>query len=107
MFTIILMLYLQQNLDVTLESASPRGHFRSKAECEAAAVRLRGPMPIPRSYSAAWHDALCVPIQRNVRVNDVQQVDLGKLLREQPASGCQAEGAWRRLAELCKKPDAK
>jgi hypothetical protein len=101
MFTIVILLYLQQNLDVTLDHASLKGHFRSKAECEAAAARLRGPVPIPRTYSAAWQDALCVPINRDVRVNEFQPVDLGKLLQQHPPAGCQAEGAWRRMAELC------
>jgi hypothetical protein len=102
MFTMILMLYLQQNLDVTLDGTRLHGHFRSKAECQAAAVRLRGPLPIPRGYSAAWQDAVCVPIARNVRVNELDPVDFGKLLRQRPPEGCQAEGAWRRIAESCK-----
>jgi hypothetical protein len=101
MFTIILMLYLQQNLDVTLDHASARGQFRSKAECEAQALRLRGPVPVPRNYSAAWNDALCVPINRQVRVNEGPPSDLGKLLAQHPPQGCQADGAWRRVAELC------
>lgn len=101
MFTMILMLYLQQGLDVTLQSATPRGQFATRAQCEAAAVRLRGPLPVPRSYKAAWQDVSCMPIQRNVRVNDTPQPDLAKVLREQPATGCQAEGAWRRVAEMC------
>jgi hypothetical protein len=101
MFTIILMFYLQQGADVTLDHASLRGTFGSKADCEAQAVRLRGPVPIPRNYAAAWNDALCVPINRQVRVNETQPLDLGKLLAQQPPRGCQAEGSWRRLAELC------
>lgn len=101
MFTIILMLYLQQQLDVRLESASPHGHYKSRAECEAAALKLRGPVPVPHGYNAAWNDALCAPIQPNVRVNDARPSDLATILRAQPASGCQAEGAWRRVAELC------
>jgi hypothetical protein len=101
MFTIILLVYLQQGLDVTLDHAGLHGTYRSKAECEAAAVRLRGPVPVPRTYSAAWHDALCVPINRQVRVNETPPLDLGKLLQEHPPQGCQAEGAWRRIAELC------
>jgi hypothetical protein len=102
MFTIILLLYLQQNLDVTLDHASLRGQYRTKAECEAAATRLRGPVPIPRNYTAAWNDALCVPINRDVTVKEVEPIDLGKLLQQHPPAGCQAEGAWRRIAELCK-----
>lgn len=101
MFTMILMLYLQQNLDVILQSTKARGQFMTRAQCEAAAVRLRGPLPVPRTYSASWQDVLCVPINRNVRVNDAPSGDLAKVLRDQPASGCQAEGAWRRMAEMC------
>jgi hypothetical protein len=101
MFTIILMLYLQQNQDVTLESAAPHGKYKNRVACEAAATRLRGTVPIPRGYAAAWREALCTPVARNVRVNDVTPVELAKVLREQPANGCQAEGSWRRAAEVC------
>ncbi|TFW31840.1 hypothetical protein [Massilia horti] len=101
MFTMIILLYLQQGTDVTLDHAGLRGEFRTKAECEAAAVRLRGPVPIPSKYSAAWHDVLCIPINRQVRVNEGQPVDLGKLLQKTPPLGCQTEGSWRRIAELC------
>lgn len=104
MFTIILMVYLQQNLDVMLQRATPYGRYQTRAACEAAAVRLSGPVPVPHTYSAAWQDALCVPIKPNVQVNDAPQPDLAKLLREQPASGCQVDGAWRRLAETCQAP---
>jgi hypothetical protein len=98
----ILLLYLQQNRDVTLEHASLRGKYRDRAACEAAAVRLRGPVPIPSGYAAAWHDAHCMQIHRGVRVNDVQPVDLGALLRALPPEGSQGSGAWRRFAELCR-----
>jgi hypothetical protein len=106
MFTIILMLYLQQGQDVTLESAAPHGQYATHDACEKAAARLRGPLPIPRGYAAAWNQAQCVPVPRNIRVNDAAPVDLAKVLREQPASGCQAEGAWRRAAEMCERPTA-
>jgi hypothetical protein len=102
MFTMILLLYLQQNRDVTLEQASLRGNYRDRGACEAAAVRLRGPVPIPSGYAAAWHDAQCMRIDRNVRVNDVQPADLGALLRALPPAASQGSGAWRRLAELCR-----
>lgn len=101
MFTIIVLLYLQQGLEVTLERATLHGGFHTRAECEAAATRLRGPVPIPHTYAAAWHDALCVPINRDVHVNETAPLELGKLLQQAPAQGCQAEGAWRRVAELC------
>jgi hypothetical protein len=104
MFTIILLLYLQQNLDVTLDSANLRGKYRNRAECEAAAVRLRGPVPTPAGYAAAWHDVQCMPINRNVRVNDVRPLELGVLLRGKPPAECQATGALRRVAELCQPP---
>jgi hypothetical protein len=103
MFTIILMLYLQQNQDVTLESAAVHGKYKNRAACEAAAMRLRGTVPIPRGYDAAWRQAVCEPVARNVRVNDSTPIELAKVLREQPASGCQAEGSWRRAAEVCER----
>ena len=104
MFTMILLLYLQQNLDVTLASSSLRGEFASSAACEEAAVRLRGALPTPQGYAAAWHDALCVPIARGVKVRLGAPLDLGALLRELPPAECGADGAWRRVAELCVPP---
>ncbi len=101
MFTMILLLYLQQNLDVTLESSSLRGEFASSAACEEAAVRLRGALPTPEGHAAAWHDAVCVPIARGVKVRVGAPLDLGTLLREHPPAECGADGAWRRVAELC------
>ena len=104
MFTIVLLLYLQLHLEVTLEGSSLRGVYRSGAECEVAAARLRGPLPTPRGYAAAWHDATCLPIGRDVRVNELAPLDLARLLRDSPPEGCAAEGAWRRAAELCAPP---
>ena len=106
MFTIVILLYLQLHLEVTLEGSSLRGVYRNRAECEEAALRLRGPLPTPRGYAAAWHDAVCLPIGRDVRVNDVAPLGLGQLLRQSPPEGCAAEGAWRRVAELCVPADA-
>jgi hypothetical protein len=100
-FTIILLLYLQLHLEVTLESSSLRGVYATRAECETAATRLRGPLPTPRSYDAAWHDAVCLPINREVKVNELAPQGIGDLFRNQPPPGCGADGAWRRLAELC------
>jgi hypothetical protein len=97
----ILLLYLQSGLDVTLDQANLRGEYRSKAACEDAAAKLRGPMPIPRNVQAAWQDVLCIKINPNVQVNDMKPVELGKLLQQNPPLGCQAEGAWARVAELC------
>ena len=104
MFTIVLLLYLQWNLEVTLEGSSLRGAYRTRAECEGAALRLRGPLPTPRGYAAAWHDAMCMPIGRDVRVNEVAPLGLGQLFRQSPPEGCAAEGGWRRVAELCVAP---
>lgn len=101
MFTIVLLLYLQVNLEVTLEGSSLRGLYQTRTECEEAALRLRGPLPTPRGHAAAWHDALCIPIGRDVRVNELAPLDLGRLLRESPPADCGATGAWRRVAELC------
>jgi len=100
-FTMILLLYLQQNLAVTLDGSSLRGEFASLAVCEEAAVRQRGPLPTPAGYSAAGHDALCVPLARGVTVNAGPPVQLGALLRERPPQQCAADGAWRRVAQLC------
>lgn len=80
MFTMILLLYLQQHRDVMLESTTLKGSFQTKKACEAAAVRLRGPLPTPDGYAAAWHDAICIPVNRGVIVNEGKPVDLGKLL---------------------------
>lgn len=101
MYTIVLLLYLQQQLEVTLEGSSLRGAYETKRECEDAAVRLRGPLPAPQGVDAAWHDAVCLPINREVRVNEMAPLRLQHLLEQQPPPGCGATGAWRRVAELC------
>ena len=102
MFTIVLLLYLQQHLEVTLESSSLRGAYLTRAECEATATRLRGPLPTPPTYAAAWHDAVCLPIDREVKVTDVAPQGFDQLFERAPPAGeCFADGAWRRLAELC------
>lgn len=102
MYTIVLLLYLQQNLEVTLEGSSLRGAYETKQECEAAAVRLRGPLPAPAGVSAAWHDAVCLPINREVRVKEMAPLHIEDLLRQGPLPGCAASGDWRRVAELCR-----
>jgi hypothetical protein len=101
MYTMILLLYLQSGLDVTLDQANLRGEFRTKGACEAAAEKLRGPVPIPRHVQAAWQDAMCIKLNPNVSVNQMKPVELGKLLQQHPPLGCQAEGAWARVAEMC------
>lgn len=104
MYTMILLLYLQQGLDVTLDQANLRGEYRKMADCEAAALSLRGPVPIPHDLDAAWQDAICVRVNANVRVNAMKPVDLGTLLRQHPPLKCQADGAWARVAALCRSP---
>lgn len=101
MFTMILLLYLQQQRDVMLESTSLKGSFLTREACEAAAVRLRGALPTPDGYAAAWHDAICIPVNRGVIVNESKPVDLGELLQERAPVVCEGTGAWRRVAELC------
>jgi hypothetical protein len=105
MYTMILLLYLQQGLGVTLDQANLRGTFQTQAACETAARKLRGPIPIPRNVQAAWQDVMCIKIARNVTVNDMKPVELGTLLQHNPPLGCQAEGAWQRVAEMCRAPD--
>jgi hypothetical protein len=105
MYTMILLLYLQQGLDVTLDQSSLRGQYAKQGECEAAARRLRGPVPIPRNYSAAWQDVMCIRINTNVRVNGMKPIDLSGALQAYAPLHCQAEGAWERVAELCRAPE--
>jgi hypothetical protein len=45
---------------------------------------------------------LCIPINRQVKVNEGAPVDLGKMLQHNPPQGCQEDGSWRRIAELCR-----
>jgi hypothetical protein len=47
---------------------------------------------------------MCIKINNNVQVNDMKPVELGKLLQQHPPLGCQAEGAWARVAEMCAGP---
>jgi hypothetical protein len=105
MFTMILLLYFQQGLDVTLDQANLRGEYGTMADCERAARKLRGPIPIPRNTQAAWQDVMCIKLNNNVRVNDMKPVELGKILEQHPPLGCQAEGAWGRVAEMCGAPE--
>jgi hypothetical protein len=34
----------------------------------------------------------------------MKPIELGKLLQQNPPLGCQAEGAWERVAEMCGPP---
>jgi hypothetical protein len=102
MYTMILLLYLQQGLDVTLDHASLRGRYQRMSDCETAARALRGPVPIPHNYAAAWQDVLCFPIDANVTVNEMKPLDLAKALQAYAPLNCQADGAWERIAALCR-----
>lgn len=102
MYTMILLMYLQQNLDVSLDQARLRGQYATQAGCEAAARKLRGPLPIPHNYAAAWQDVMCVRINNNVRVNEAAPLDLAAALRQYAPLRCQADGAWERAAQMCR-----
>jgi hypothetical protein len=52
MDTMILLLYLQSGLDLTLDQA-----------------KLRGPIPIPHDVQAAWQDVVCIKLANNVRLS--------------------------------------
>lgn len=101
MYTMILLLYLQRGVDVTLDGVRMYGTFRDRAACESAAVALRGAVPIPAGYAAAWPDVNCTRIGRNARVREGPPLDLVALLNRHPPRACQGEGTWRRLAQLC------
>jgi hypothetical protein len=101
MYTMILLLYLQRDSDVTLDGVRLRGTFPNLPACQRAAVPLQGAVPIPRGYAAAWQDVACTRVARNARVRESAPLDLGQLLNTQPPRACQGEGTWRRLAQLC------
>jgi hypothetical protein len=44
---------------------------------------------------------MCIKLNRNVSVNQMKPIELGRLLQQNPPLGCQAEGAWARVAEMC------
>lgn len=106
MFTMILLVYLQAGLTVSLAGATVSGEYPTQAECEKAAVRARGPLPIPRSYNAAWQDAICTRINRDVKVGNERVTEFDKLLYAalQPR-GCESESACRRAGIRKDKPD--
>lgn len=101
MYTMILLLYLQQGIDVTLDGVRLRGSFHDRGACDKAAAALRGAMPVPRGYAAAWQDTACTPVARNARVREGPPLDLAALLNTRPPRACQGDGTWRRLAQLC------
>lgn len=82
MYTMILLIYLQSGLAVNLAGATVFGEFRTLAQCQKAALRKRGPLPIPRGYAAAWQDTMCVPINRNVRVGNERATAFEQLLHD-------------------------
>jgi hypothetical protein len=97
MFTMILLIYLQSGRTVNLAGATASGKFDTLAACQKAAVRTRGPLPIPRGYAAAWQDAMCIPINRDVRVGNERLTAFEKLLHDAlELKSCEAEGACRR-----------
>lgn len=97
MYTIVLLIYLQSNLAVNLVGATVTGEFKTQAECRKAAVLKRGALPIPRGYAAAWQDAMCVPINRDVRVGNERATAFEQLLQAALEPGaCESEGACRR-----------
>jgi hypothetical protein len=97
MYTIVLLIYLQSGLAVNLAGAAVTGEFDTQSKCNKEAVRKRGSLPIPRGYDAAWQDAICVPINRNVRVGNDAATAFERLLQSALVPGaCKAEGACRR-----------
>lgn len=97
MFTMISLIYLQMGLAVNLAGSTVSGEFKTLAQCQKAAARQKGALPIPRGYAAAWQDTLCVPINREVRVGNERQTDFEKLLADaiEPRA-CDSEGVCRR-----------
>lgn len=97
MFTMILLVYLQAGRTVNLAGATVSGEYKTQAICQKQAVLKRGTLPIPRGYSAAWQDVLCVPINRDVVVGNERITEFEKLLATAlEPQGCQSEGACRR-----------
>lgn len=97
MYTIVLLIYLQSGRAVNLIGSAVSGEFPTKAACESEVLRKRGPLPIPKSYDAAWQDAMCVKIDNDVRVGNDRVSAFEKALQDalEPDS-CAAEGACRR-----------
>ncbi|MDB5909925.1 MAG: hypothetical protein JWP34_4039 [Massilia sp.] len=97
MYTMILLVYLQAGITVNLAGATVSGEFNTLANCQKAAVRKRGSLPIPRGYAAAWQDTMCIPINRNVLVGNERITAFEKLLHGalEPRA-CESEGACRR-----------
>ena len=95
MYTMVLLIYLQSGLFVNLAGATVSGEFNTLALCQKEAVRKRGPLPVPRGYAGAWQDAMCVPINRDVRVGNERATAFEQLLHDaiepeicRPATPC-------------------
>jgi hypothetical protein len=95
-YTMVLLIYLQSGLSVNLAGATVMGEFKTLALCQKAAVRTRGPLPIPRGYAAAWRDTMCVPINRDVHVGNERETAFEQLLHDAiEPDGCRAEAPCR------------
>jgi hypothetical protein len=96
-YTMVLLIYLQSGLSVNLAGATVSGEFKTLALCQKAAVRKRGPVPVPLGYAAAWRDTMCVPINRDVRVGNERETAFEKLLHGAiEPDGCRIESSGRR-----------
>lgn len=97
MYTIVLLIYLQSGLSVNLAGATVSGEFNTLALCQKAALRKRGPLPIPRGYAGAWQDSMCVPINRDVRVGNERATAFEQLLHDAiEPERCRADAPCRR-----------
>ncbi|MDB5920180.1 MAG: hypothetical protein JWR40_4414 [Massilia sp.] len=99
MYTMVLLIYLQSGLSVNLAGATVSGEFKTLALCQKAAVRKRGPLPVPQGYAAAWQDTTCVPINRDVRVGNERETAFEQLLHEA------LEPDGRPFDPPCRRPD--
>jgi hypothetical protein len=96
-YTMVLLIYLQSGLSVNLAGATVTGEFKTLALCQKAAVRKRGPLPVPSGYAAAWQDTMCVPINRDVRVGNERETAFEQLLHDAiEPDGSRAEPPCRR-----------
>ena len=99
MYTMVLLIYLQSGLFVNLAGATVSGEFNTLALCQKEAVRKRGPLPVPRGYAGAWQDAMCVPINRDVRVGNERATAFEQLLHDAIEPGiCRLETPCRPAA---------
>ena len=100
MYTMVLLIYLQSGLSVNLAGATVSGEFKTLALCQKAQARKRGPLPVPQGYAAAWQDAMCVPINRDVRVGNERETAFEQLLHDAiEPDGCRLDPPCRRTDE--------